>query len=287
MPINFDSIPFEEWDIKLDNKKLDELINDDPALTVEQLTGREKEAIDVLVVGREHGHRSADALAKIVASYKPHLIINEYSFNSEHTKNYATITANGLMFDTRSIVGALSRNIPIGGRFLGAEEYLSSIPDRDNDDIFLLLRSIRQSNPKLKPIIRIMGEADASLRSMRGGELSSAYAESDDEDALITAEAKKIIAREDIMANDISKIIANTRRKLPFDEAPRLNIIIVSGLFHAHFLHKNISKLGVSPAGITGLIALDNNVYDLNITDVSYLPTDQLLARRVGELRST
>jgi len=285
MPADFDNIPFDEWDIKLDSESLDSIINDDPSLGIEQLTDKERAATDVIVIGREHGQRSAGALAKIATFYKPDLIIHEYSFSSEHQKSYATITANGLMFDTRSIVGALSRNIPIGEQALYTDEYLSSIPDRENDDVFLLLRSIRQSDQKRKPFIRLMGEADADLMSMRGAELGDVYSASNDRDALIDAEARKIIAREDIMVKDISRIIANTRRKLTLDHVPQLNVMVVSGLFHARFLHEALSTFGVSPAGIAGRIALDDKVYDLQTPDVSFLPTDEVLSKKVEELR--
>mgnify|MGYP001137523706 CR=1 FL=1 len=285
MPANFDSIPFEEWDIKLDSESLDDIINDDSSFNIDQLTDQERVATDTIVIGREHGQRSASALAKIAAAYKPDLIIHEYSFSSEHQKQYATITANGLMFDVRSVVGALSRNIPIGERAIYTDEYLSSIPDRDNNDIFLLTSAIRESKQRKRPVIRIIGETDAGLASMTGAELDRAYSEVDDKQTLVDTEAQKIIAREDIMVKDVSTIIANTRRKLTLDQIPQLNVMVVCGLFHARFLHKSISTLGISPAGVAGRIALDDKVYDLRASDVYFLPADEVLGKKVEELR--
>jgi len=68
MPANFDSIPFEEWDIKLDSESLDDIINDDSSFNIDQLTDQERVATDTIVIGREHGQRSASALAKIAAA---------------------------------------------------------------------------------------------------------------------------------------------------------------------------------------------------------------------------
>lgn len=285
MESKIDTVPFEEWQIRIDSKGLDILLNDDLSLNTECLSSEERAATDVLVAGREHGSRSVSALLDLIVAYNPRLIIHESSFSSEHSKHYANILVNGLLFGVRSLVGAPSQNIPLGQRAIRVQDYLSSVDVPDEDDVIPLLKYMRSQGIQPVPVVRYMGETDPQLHSLRGKELEEAHESTNEKTALIDEEARKIIDREAIMKDDISRIIANFRRKIPLDKVPQLNVLVVSGLFHASFLQAAVSALGVSPAGVTGCIAVDGKRYRLESTEVELLAADSVLLERIKEIR--
>jgi hypothetical protein len=285
MEQDIDSIPFDQWEIELDSQPLMELLNDDSNLQIENLSQEEKESIDMIVVGREHGARSTIALLGLIEDYQPNVIIHESVFNSAFSKRYADIMTNGIMFGVKSLAGVPSKGIQIGDGEISVDEYLMTMNDPDTDDVIPLVLGAVEKNKKV--VIRHMGETEANLHSLTGVGLQEALATAPDEDALLTEEAQKILLREDVMMADINRIVANIRKKVPLADTPQLNVMVVAGLFHVPFLHDRVKHLPISPRGIASLAALDGQRYNLETGKVTFLPTDEQLFAKVLELRNS
>lgn len=238
-----ESTPLSEWEFEPLNETIKVLLEDDRSLTIESLSSDEQASLDVLVMGRDHGEPSFEGSLRTISEYRPDLIIYEESFSSQKDKDISDIINNVSLWQAQVIVSVPGK--------LPADRYTiyPHLRFAKANDINPLLAPMHDLG--IRPILRAMGETDARLHSKSGLELytqtvqlarDNATAEIE---ALMASESGKILAREEIMADDISCIIANFRRKLSAVTHPSLRTLIMCGSFHHLPLYEEALALGL------------------------------------------
>lgn len=274
--------PRDDWQVKIRDESLQRLLVDDPEISVSSLSEAEKASVDVLIMGREHGSKSEATVIDLAVRYQPSLIIHEVSFMSQHDKEMSDVFMTAKFWETNVVVN-IPGKLPVDEIFLDPKEN-----GPIEAEIGPLLAPLREAGASV--LVRAMGETDPALHSRGGAELqalvtnteAASGTDSTEADGLIEEEASKIIARENIMVEDISRIIGNLRHRYSTDIMPKLKVLVMGGAFHQPFIESELKALGLRTAST---FALDKQ-YPLSALYLSLLPADRKLFDAVEAQRN-